>query len=205
MERTVAKIISHLFHPLLMPLAMLFIVFQLSTYIQYTVSFQAKNMIYTIVFLNTFLVPAFTTFYLFKKKIIESMEMHTRQERWFPYIMTACLYAITYYLMSQITLPPIIHSIMFGVTISVVVTLLVNLFTKISIHAIGIGGFVGGLFAVSQKLVLDISGLLITAIFIAGLVGFARLKLQAHSQWEYYGGSILGFLCLYMCVFFELG
>lgn len=80
-----------------------------------------------------------------------------------------------------------------GSCVSVVLTLIINLFWKVSAHAIGIAGVVGAVIGLSLRIHYNLSPLIIMLISLFGLVGFARLKLLAHTPSQVYVGFLVGF------------
>jgi len=188
-----------------MPLAGIFLVFNLNTYISVVISPEAKNIIYLIVAINTFFVPGFIAIYMYKKKMISSLAMGLREERWFSFIMTGLFFYFTYYLIKQLLLPQIVYSVVLGAFFSICIITILNLKWKISIHMCGISGLAGAVFAISQKLMVDVMPVLVSLLLIAGIIGFARLKLKAHRPAEIYTGVLIGFLCEYAAVIFDMG
>jgi len=70
--------------------------------------------------------------------------------------------------------------------------LLINFEFKISAHMAGIGGVTGLLTGIGIRMNIDMTFLIIIAIAIAGLIGFARLKQNAHKPPEVYLGFLTG-------------
>ncbi len=118
--------------------------------------------------------------------------METRQERKIPYLVTAIFYFIEFYFLIKTDIPKIIIWMMAGASLLVLSVLLINLFWKISAHMAGIGGLIGMMIGISFRLQIDLHLILVLLFLIAGLVGFARLKLSAHSSAEVYAGFLLG-------------
>jgi len=65
---------------------------------------------------------------------------------------------------------------------------------KISSHLIGLGGITGLATSIFLRLGADISIWLMIILFISGITGFARLRLQAHTPAQVYSGYIAGFI-----------
>lgn len=206
MEVKLAKIFSYLLHPVLMPLIGVLIFFRLNTFLNYTVSFEAKATIYAILFINTILLPLIIAFFLLRKKMISSLMIEKREERWFPLIMTSFFYFFSYYLVRQVHLPaPVIYNVLFGATCCLAVIVLLNGMLKISAHAAGMGGLAGALTAFSVIMHIDLIPLLLITVLLAGIACSSRLKLKAHSQLEVYLGFILGWVCEFTCLTLNLG
>jgi membrane-associated phospholipid phosphatase len=57
---------------------------------------------------------------------------------------------------------------------------------------IGIGGLIGMMIGISERLTLDLNITLMLLFVIAGLVGFSRLSLNAHNSLQVYAGFLVG-------------
>ena len=74
---------------------------------------------------------------------------------------------------------------------------------KVSAHMIGIGGLIGLIISLSVLYSVSMMLYLILATMLSGLIGFARLSLNAHSPAQVYAGLGTGFMVmlLTMCLF----
>lgn len=61
---------------------------------------------------------------------------------------------------------------------------------------IGMGGFVGALIGVTQIIPVDLALWVMIGVFLSGLTGFARLKLNAHTPLQVYAGFLGGLLVM---------
>lgn len=120
--------------------------------------------------------------------------MRTKEERKMPYLAAAIFYFAEAYFLMHADVPVIIQAMMLGATLLIVITLIINLFWLISAHMIGIGGICGMMIAISSRLQINMHYTLIALFFVAGLVAFSRLKLNAHSSAQVYAGFFLGFM-----------
>ena len=205
MEVRIARVISWIFHPIIMPLVGMFLIFNLNTYIGVLVQGEARETIYIVMAINTFLVPGFIVLYMRWKKMVSSLEMPHRHERWFPFIMTGFFFYFTYYLFRQVPLPQVIYSVMLGAVVMIALLTALNYRWKLSIHTAGLGGLTACVFAISEDLMVDTIPVIIVLFFLTGLVGYARLRLKSHRPMEVYAGATLGFLSMYSCLALELG
>ncbi len=189
-----------------MPLTAVFLIFNQDTYINYTVSHEAKLTIYAILFINTIFVPVTIMAYLMRKKMISSLLLTHRQERWFPLIMISFFYFFTYYLIRQIHLPSqLVYNMIFGAIFCLVMLILLNGFIKISAHTTGMGGVTGAIIAFSVIMKINLMPIIIPLILLAGIIGSSRLKLNAHKPQEIYAGFVLGFGCEFCSLIYNLG
>ena len=194
METRIAKLISYLFHPLLMPTYGFAIIFFSNNYISTFTSSSVKLIILSITFIFTFLLPTVNALVLLKMGRIKSLEMETLNERIIPYTSAALYYFALYYLFYNAEFPNIFKILILGAAISVLLTLLISLKWKISAHTIGIGGIAGASLGIIYRLQLDLHFILMISILFSGIVGYARLKLNSHTPAQVYSGFVLGFL-----------
>ena len=191
-ENLFSKIISYLFHPLLLPTFGLLLTFNLNEIGLWIASPEMRLFLYAVTFTVTFLLPLLNAFFLLKMKYISSLEMKTKEERKIPYLISAFLYFSEYYFLLKWDVPLLIKALMLGATLLVVSVLLINLFWKISAHMVGIGGLCGMMIAISYRLQINLHFVLIALFLIAGLIAFSRLKLSSHNPAQVYVGFLLG-------------
>ncbi len=89
---------------------------------------------------------------------------------------------------------------MAGTAFLVILVLVINLFWKISSHTTAIGALLGTIIGTSYFLEMYLINWILLITLISGLVGFARLKENAHSPLQVYAGFIVGFTV--MCLLF---
>jgi membrane-associated phospholipid phosphatase len=82
--------------------------------------------------------------------------------------------------------------VLYGALFTLLLGLIINLTYKISLHTLAWGATVASLAGISLKMMIDIPGIIISAVLLSGLVGFARLKLNAHNPSQVYLGWIAG-------------
>ncbi|MCD4745389.1 MAG: hypothetical protein K8R58_03735 [Bacteroidales bacterium] len=192
METKIAKTISYIFHPLIIPSYILLLLFNLNSYFSLLISPSAKLMILGMIFTITFILPLLSIFIFLKKGLVKTIQMETKEERVYPFIITAIFYYLAYYLLKQLQLSPVFYLFILGSTLLIIITLFINFYWKISIHMIAVGGMLGTFLGLSLILNIDITFLISLIILCAGFVGFARLKLNTHKPPQIYSGFLLG-------------
>ena len=195
-----AKVISVLFHPLLVPTYALLLFINLNTHFVLAMPMQVRYLMTLLVFLTTFMLPALILLILRKFDVVKSMEMPERQERALPLIIVSAFFYLTYYLLKQMEQNSIITLFMIGATMLILLCLIINYFIKISLHATSWGGFLGALMGYSLNARVDVMLWLYAIILITGIVATARLILKAHTPAQVYGGFLLG--CLSQLILF---
>lgn len=203
METKIAKIISYVFHPILMPsYALLFLMFFQYSFFSLTIPLNIKWLILTMIFITTVLFPLLSIFIMLRKGMIRSLKMESRQERIYPFITTAIFYYLSYYLLSRIQISYVFHILILGSTLLIITALFINFFWKISIHMIAIGGVLGTFLGLSVLAILNIPQFILLLILISGIIGFSRLKLNAHNSAQVYAGFLTGTLMMFSLVYF---
>lgn len=200
METKIAKIISVLFQPLLIPTYTLLILFNLNNYLSLLVPAQAKQILMWMVFLSTFVFPILFILILYKRGMIKTLNMGEKEERIFPLIITGVFYFLAYYIVYQTRLDIIYQRIFLGSALLIIIALVVSFYWKISMHMIGVGGMMGGLIGINLVAYVDLTLFIMLSALLCGLVGFARLKLKAHTPAQVYAGFGAGFLLMFLIV-----
>ncbi len=182
--------------------ALLFLFFFQYSFFSLAIPLKIKWLILTMVFITTVLFPLLSIFIMLRRGMINSLNMESRQERIFPFITTAIFYYLTYYLLSRIQISYIFHVLILGSTLLIITTLFINFFWKISIHMVAIGGVLGTFLGLSALAILNIPQFILLLIFISGVIGFSRIKLNAHNPAQVYTGFLTGTLIMFLLVFF---
>lgn len=162
-----------------------------------------------LVFLTTFFIPAFSVAMMKLLGLIKSLSMEDKQDRTGPFIATGIFYLWMYINLAKNTNIPDAYKIfVLGATIGLFLAFIINIFSKISLHAVGMGGLLA-MIVLTMRIVayydftmfvpvlglitITMNTLLMIVIILAGLVCTSRLLLQAHHIQEIYSGFIVGF------------
>lgn len=198
MNNQVARILSFLFHPLMIPIYMLVILLGSDPTFSVLLPLKMKLLVTGTILVTTIIFPLLAVFMMFRMKIVTSFYLPSREERLFPLVTTAIFYYLTFYLIKDVYLPGYFQLFILGATLIVVITLLVTLFVRISMHITSLGA-VSGLFL---SMTLSLGGFslfwLIGSILISGLMGSARLRLNTHQPAEVYSGWLMGASVMYL-------
>ena len=198
-----ANIISHLFHPLLMATyGCLIVFFGLTDTIYFIFTpFKLKLVLTFTIFSFTFLLPVLNLLILYKLGYVSSLMVEDRRERTFPLLMTSLCYFGLFYMLFDFNIWPAIKLLILGGGICILITAVINIWWKISAHMIGIGGLLGVLIAICYFMQMPILMAVCACLIIAGCIGFARLKLNAHTPAQVYVGFIFGCLVQFSLFF----
>lgn len=194
--RFLAQVFSYLFHPLFIPLYVCwFIEFVHPSYFS-GFSEAGKKRVLLQITINVFIFPALSVLLLKGLGFIDSLFLKSQRDRIIPYIasMTFFFWA-QYALREQPEIPRIVVAFLFGVFISSAAALIANIYFKVSMHGIGMGGLVGIFYIIMQQNTMLMTWPLSVALLIAGLVATSRFIVSDHTQKEMYSGLLIGFLC----------
>jgi|SRR5664279_2906299 len=197
-----AKIISIIFHPLLMPVYGMAIIFSAPTLFGY-LPFNMKKLLILIMLVNNVLLPLSLLPFFIRMNIISSWTITERKERNFPLIITTILYCITSFLIFRFNIPVFLKTYIFAASFISLIVTVINFWWKISLHSVGAGALISLVFILSLKMLTPLEWYLISTVVIGGLVLSSRLKLNLHSPQQVWIGLFTGFfgLALFMMLF----
>lgn len=188
-----AKFISVVFHPLLIPVYGLFIIFSAPTLFGY-LPLKVKGILFSIVFINNVMVPLSLIPYFRYRNIISSWAIEDQKERSVPLMTTTFFYFISSYIIIRYQIPLFIKSFIGAAALLALVLTLINFRWKISIHAAGAGALTAVTVMLSVQMHTQLTGLLILIIISSGLILSSRLWINAHVPGEVWSGFIAGFI-----------
>lgn len=188
-----AIILSYIFHPLFIPVYTgLFLAFIHPSYFSGFGPEVRMNTV-LILFLNTVFYPLFCVLLLKALGFIKSVFLHTQQDRIIPYIASGVFYFWAYMVFKQQpAYPRILPSFMLGVFLASSAALLANIYFKVSMHAIGLGGWLGLFLVIAQSNTMLMTWPLAALFIIIGLVCTARLLISNHTPRDINVGLIIG-------------
>ncbi|MBN8835573.1 MAG: hypothetical protein ABS68_00605 [Niastella sp. SCN 39-18] len=197
--RVPAIILSWIFHPIFIPVYVIaFMVYLHPTYFA-GFSQQAKQQTLLVVLLNMVFFPLLSIVLLKALGFIESIYLHTQRDRIIPYIACSIFYFWAYLVFKkQGIYPNVLPSFIFGVFLSCNAALMANIYQKISIHAMGVGGWLGFFLVVAFSQTMLMTWPVSMVILIAGLVCTSRLLISDHTNKELYTGFFLGVICQFI-------
>lgn len=195
MLKNLANAFSILFHPFWMPLAGVFIILN-HIQLMLVLPDEARKAIYIIVASSTIGLPMLIfPVYLFRNKF-KALLMTQRQERYIPLLTMSIFYYFSYHALRNLNAPHILNSFMLGVFISVSIATIVNIWWKISLHAIGLGGILSLLTLILMYRQGHPEVIFFETLIISGIVLTARLYLRQHTLLQIVTGYLCGFITM---------
>jgi hypothetical protein len=199
---SLAKIFSIVFHPLLMFVYGLAIIFSAPTLFGY-LPVEIKKLMFLIILVNNVFLPVSLLPFFMHRGIISSWTVSERKERTVPLILTTLLYGVTSYIIFRYQIPLFLKSYIFSAFFLSLIVTVINLWWKISLHSVGAGALLGIVLILSLRTHTSLMEYLILAIITGGLVLSSRLKLNYHNPQQVWLGFLTGFLglVLFMILF----
>jgi hypothetical protein len=196
-ERT-ARFLSFLFHPLILPCVALGVMVGNDPVVMILLPPKLKLMIFGMVTITTIFIPLLLVFMTFRLGVIRSLYMRSREERAIPMLIIAVFYYLAYYLLKGLHLPQIFHMYMLGATLMMIILIVLNFFRKVSLHMAGMGAFTGLMAGMAFQYGVNTSWFILAGILLSGIVGTARLKLNAHQPSDLLTGWVAGASVLFL-------
>jgi len=206
MKNFTAKIISVIFHPLLLPTYAVLLMFTLPTFMS-NYQYEYKKVVMIIIFILTCTIPIIFIMLMLFMKAVNSFNLTDRRERIYPYALTTIIYITAYYLSVNfsVSIPAAINNFILISTIIIFILMLINFKMKVSAHMAGIGGFLSFFYVFFMKenitdlmfsflsLNITITHFLVFIILLVGIIASSRLSLNAHNIKQISIGFFVGF------------
>ena len=191
LQQKLARIISVIFHPLIIPTLGTLLLMNMGFYFS-SLTYAGKIIITVIVMLSTFITPLLSLLLMNMNKQF-SMSMEKSTDRVLPLLFTAIFYFIGYFFMGRLAVFPIYRIFIISSILIIVLLMLISTRWKISAHMAGVGGLLGLVVALSIKHGLNHSGIVAVLVVVVGLTGTARLILEKHTLSQVSAGFLIGF------------
>lgn len=195
MENRFANILSYVAHPLLIPMFGLLVISNSGTYAA-DLDKQFMQFIYLSTFILTLLLPGILIPLFFYSGLARNITFSERRERLIPLYITLVFYLAAYFLIKKLPISMVYQRFIFAACLSILFLLTISYFWKISAHLVGWGGLVGLVLSLSLRFNTDLMLFMILVVLLTGCVGFARLRLNAHSPLQIYAGFMVGFITM---------
>jgi membrane-associated phospholipid phosphatase len=195
-NRILAKALSIIFNPLLMPTFLLAVFYFFAPHIVDMAGISAMARLGFLSFVNvyTFLMPILLIYFMYSRKWVQTLTLKNLRERRLPYLATIIFYLfLSYFLYTRSSHYAPTAILVFFSAVVIIIVAVVSLWWQISAHAAAIGGSAGAFFITHFK--YDEPNLYyasLIALIIAGAVMTARLKLNAHSLAQVIAGFAVG-------------
>ncbi len=207
MNRTLAHFFSVVGHPIFVLTYILLLMMAISPYAFGVGSMFEKRgvLLISAVVVSTVFLPGVGISLMKALGMVQTWQLADKQERIGPFILSGVFYLWLFKNLYSGAQTPILYTaFVLGATISLFVCFFINNFSKISVHAAGMGGYVAMLLLLPFQWneateMVPVAGLYLSwpiviglGVLLAGAVGTARLALGAHTPAQLYRGYVAG-------------
>ena len=191
--RIPAQIISYIFHPLFIPVYLIWFYINSQPHLFSGFSPRERNFLILRFAVMYTMFPLFTIMLLKALKFVKSIYLKTQQERVIPYIICMVYYWWSWYVLhNQPDFAGEIVMLALAIFIVSILGLMVNIVMKVSMHAMSVGVAVTFVMIMSFSQDISFTVYISIALLLAGLVCTSRLIVSDHTQREVYTGLLIG-------------
>ncbi len=200
MNQRLAKIISIVFHPVLVPTLGMLLLLNSGFYFS-MLSWEAKRYILLVIFFTTCILPLLAVSAMAISPRFD-INMPNSTDRVLPQLAASIFYYIGFVLLGKLNLFPVFKLFMVASVLVVIGLMLISMKWKISNHMAAIGAITAVFFALSFRKGLNPVYSVLAVILVSGLIGTARIALKKHNIWQVIAGYAWGFTVLYVVIYF---
>jgi len=187
----ISKIVSFVFHPVLIPLYGMIIILTAPTLYNF-IPFDVKKLLVLILLVNNILLPLSIIPFFIHRHMISSWEITERKDRNIPLMTNTILYIITTYIFYRFPVPYFLKTYLLAIAFVSLVATLINVWWKISLHSVAAGAILALVVVLSYRMYTPLIWFIVPVILISGIIMSARLRLNLHNQAEVWIGYFTG-------------
>ncbi|QIA06789.1 phosphatase PAP2 family protein [Draconibacterium halophilum] len=199
MSEKIARIISIIFHPVLIPTIGMFLLMHSGFYFELLL-WEAKRFILLVVFFTTCILPLLSVAVLSLNPRF-NINMPGSRDRLIPLLSASVFYYLGFILLRKVQAVPEFKLFMLASVLVIILLLVISLKWKISNHMAAIGSLAGTLFALAFRNGVNPVYSVLIVVLLSGLIGTARLILCKHDMKQLIAGYVLGFIVLYLVLY----
>lgn len=195
--RFLSSIVSYVLHPVFLPTVMAIAICWLNLEKFAGITEATKWKWIGITGYLTIFFPLVTLLLIWKLKFIESIFLKTQKDRIIPLIANMVYYFWVYQVFKRQFHAPLMLNVMFlGSFWGIILLFLGNIFFKISMHTTAAGGMIGLMMILMFTGQINFLIPFLITLLIAGMIGTARMILNAHSPLEIWAGYFAGLISM---------
>lgn len=200
MTQKIARIISVVFHPVLLPTLGMILLLHSGFYFS-MLSWEARRFIILVVFFTTAVLPMlFIAILALNPKF--DFTLKNIKDRILPLMATAIFYYAGFMIMNKMRAFPVFKLFMLASALVIILMVIISLKWRISEHMVAAGIITGTLFALSFRSGVNPVIPVIIMVLVSGLIGTSRLLTEKNDLTAVFSGYLLGFTVLYFTMYF---
>lgn len=194
-SKVFAYLNSYLFHPLFVPLYVILFLLYVHPSAFTGFSDSTKIRVIFIVIINLLFFPLISVLLLKAVGFIDSIYLKNQKDRIIPYIASGIFFFWAYHVFKeQSQYPEVWVSYLLGLFLASSAALIANIYFKVSMHAVGVGGWLGLFYLIFNSHEMTMTWPFSAVLLITGMVCSSRMILKSHSPFDIYGGLVIGVL-----------
>ncbi len=211
--RIAAHLFSIVFHPLLILTYITLVLLWTNPYAFGWRSASEADTLLIILVMTSIVLPALAVVMMKGLGWVQSLQLESRHERIGPYIVAGIMYLSLYLHVTHAgTFPVSLRIAILGTLFALWISFFINNFSKVSVHAAGVGGLVAMMLLTKFYYAYDpariplpgdhfffvsVNSMVFISVLIAGAVCTSRIILQAHVNREVYQGFLIGLVSIW--------
>jgi hypothetical protein len=197
--RTLARIISYIFHPLFIPLYIgLFLIYPVRLFPD--LDDRRRLFLEVQLFVIYTLLPLASILLMKGLGLIQTILLKSQKDRVLPYVVCQIFYFWAWYVLKNQLLPKEIVLFSLAIFLASCIGLIANTFLKVSMHTIAAGVVIAFMIYCGLRWDYNYGFYISLAILFAGLIGSSRLILADHQPNEIYAGFGIGVVALLISI-----
>lgn len=192
----IAQTISFVLHPMLMPLYILFFIFNSNTLFAY-IPWGAKLYCYLVTAFALLVMPMISLPVFRRFRFISSYHLNEKQERIYPILVAIAFAFLGFWFLGRIGYTNIVRQLYLVLIILLSTFSVITFRWKISMHMTAIGGVCGFLLVWGMKYHGEVRNTFILFLLMAGILATSRLFLKKHTPLQVYLGFLFGLFFVY--------
>lgn len=195
--RSIATIVSVLLHPLFVPVYLMALLTEIDVALSMIFYDDLQWRFILSLSITMIIGPLAGLIFLKHRGVIDSLTMPTLHGRSVVLGVVLMSYIFVYVLLVGQPMPRLVMAMIIGLMVTVLLLMIISLRYKISAHMAAMGGAVACLLWLGTAYGIWHTGYLCITVLLSGMVGTARLVLDAHDNRQLLLGFILGGLSIY--------
>ena len=201
--RRAAEILSVVFHPIFIPLYGLIIIYSSNTLHSF-LPLQVKRMIFILVMANNVLLPMALATVLYARGAVSTFNARDRNERVLLLTFSLVMYSLTAFLLLRMQVPGLFRAFFIAIAVVTLITLLITVFYRISLHASGIGGLLALVLFMAGLYHIGMVWQTVAVLLTGSAVLSSRIYLEDHTPAEVWSGFFAGVAIMGLTLFLIL-
>ena len=200
MTEKIAKILSIVFHPVIVPTLGFLLLLNTGFYFS-MISWEAKRFLLLVLAFTTGILPLLTVAIMALNPRFD-LSMDKAKDRIVLLLFTSVYYYFGYLILNRMQAFPVFKVFLIASILVIVILFMVTFKWRISNHMAALGAVSGALFALAFRTGINPFWAVIIVVIVSGAVGSARIALNKHDLWQVLAGYLTGFVILYLSVYF---